>query len=75
MRVYAIHRPSNVLWEFKSLRELVVEDRKFHKTGTNELYEHVSATVAHRWVKNGWTHNTGLYLENGRIRYARAENN
>lgn len=33
-------------------------------------YRRVDATYAHDWVKRGYIHETGLYTEDGRIRYA-----
>lgn len=33
----------------------------------------VTAQEAHRWVKNDFPHETGLYVENNRIRYAGVE--
>lgn len=33
-------------------------------------YSRVNTDTAHRWVKDGKEHETGLYVEDGRIRYA-----
>ena len=37
----------------------------------NHKFEVVTGRCAHRWVKRGWHHSTPLYIDNGRIRYAR----
>lgn len=34
-------------------------------------YNHISGTEAHRYVKNGGHHETPLWVDAGRIRYAR----
>ena len=34
-------------------------------------FEVVSGKNAHKWVRAGFIHTTPLYVENGRIRYAR----
>lgn len=35
-------------------------------------YDRVSPEYAHRWVKNGGVHETGLWVDNGKVRYARS---
>lgn len=35
------------------------------------LYERVDGAYAHRWVRCGHIHETPLYIDQGRIRYAR----
>jgi hypothetical protein len=37
----------------------------------NHTFTVVSGTQAHRWVRNGHPHSTPLYIDQGRIRYAR----
>jgi len=37
----------------------------------NDHFEVISGLRAHHWVKNGWPHSTPLYVDQGRIRYAR----
>lgn len=39
----------------------------------NHHFEVVSGLAAHRWVRDGLPHSTPLYVDNGRIRYARDE--
>ena len=34
------------------------------------LYRRVDAATAHRHVKRGYTHATGLWIDDGRIRYS-----
>lgn len=34
-------------------------------------FEVISGFRAHHWVRNGWPHSTPLWVDNGRIRYAR----
>jgi hypothetical protein len=35
-------------------------------------YDRVSPEYAHRWVKSGGHHETGLWVDNGKVRYARS---
>jgi len=39
--------------------------------GTGPGVQQVSAEEARRWVRAGFDHETGLYLDGNRIRYAR----
>ena len=39
----------------------------------NVTYERVPAYVAHRHVRGDGIHSTGLWIDNGRIRYAKEE--
>lgn len=41
-------------------------------TVAGEWYERVSGTFAHRWVRKGLTHETGLWIDDsGRVRNSR----
>ena len=35
-------------------------------------YDRVSPEYARQWVKNGGHHETGLWVDNGKVRYARS---
>jgi hypothetical protein len=37
----------------------------------NHAFEVISGKRAHQWVRHGHPHSTPLYLDQGRIRYAR----
>jgi hypothetical protein len=41
--------------------------------GRHDRVSRVTAATAHRWVKDGNIHSTGLYVDQGRIRKARGE--
>ena len=41
------------------------------KAYPNHRFEVVTGIYAHRWVKKGYPHSTPLYIDQGRIRYAR----
>lgn len=41
------------------------------KAYPNHKFEVIGGQRAHHWVRKGWPHSTPLYIENGRIRYAR----
>jgi hypothetical protein len=45
-----------------------VEQADISKVG----YDRVSPEYAHKWVKNGGHHETGLWVDNGKVRYARS---
>jgi hypothetical protein len=56
------------------LHELDKEGLKLAKLAyPQHHFEVVSGATAHRWVRDGLPHSTPLYVENGRIRYARDE--
>lgn len=60
-----------VLVEFKSRKEM--EDANRLLVSTKRCYRETDRHTAHAWVRNDRVHETGLYLDSGRIRYARSE--
>jgi len=66
--IYAVDDPRSMLVEFKSMRALDIANS--HQSTHMRRYRPVSAEYAHNWVKKGYTHETGLYLDGGRVRYA-----
>ena len=70
--IYAIRErgDSQMLVEFKSRKAMdaqnTLESKTYHRPVTREY--------AHKWVKADNPHETGLYLDDGRIKYAREGN-
>jgi hypothetical protein len=63
---------SHVHWSSQQLHELDKKGLKFAKLAyPNHAFTVVSGRFAHRWVRDGGHHSTPLYLDQGRIRYAR----
>lgn len=63
LRVHASR--GDCLVEFASTKEL--------DKAQGGQYRRVPASYAHQWVKQGGHHETGLWTDNGRIRYAAAD--
>lgn len=62
--IYAIRQNGN-------MRTLVeIPSRKHLKPDM----EHVRPSYAHKWVRDGKLHETGLFMHEGRIRYAPPQN-
>jgi len=66
-----------ILWEMTA-KELFTARRKavFEDAGLGDpthTYERASGSEAHEHVRRGGTHNTGLYMDGNRIRYAKGE--
>lgn len=57
-----------ILIECKSMREM------FHlqEENTDKAYWYFHPSRAHNWVKHGNPHETGLWIDNGKVRYAKA---
>jgi hypothetical protein len=55
----------DTLVEFKSRKEMDSQN--------GGQYRAVTADYAHTWVKRGGHHETGLYVDEGRVRYAPAD--
>ncbi|MGO7561806.1 hypothetical protein ACC754_20505 [Rhizobium johnstonii] len=66
---YALRRRAGsdrqILVEFKGKRAL----QAANTTGEN-VFSIVCADAAHTWVRQGNEHETGLYIDNGLLRYA-----
>lgn len=56
------------LWEMTA-KEFAAQVDEFMPTLS--AWERVHFTLAHAWVKQGGHHMTNLYVDDGRIRYAR----
>jgi len=54
----------------QQLFEMTAKELKAAEQTHNVTHTPVSAAFAHRWVRNGGTHNTGLWLDDNRIRKA-----
>lgn len=54
----------------KEYRE-VADEKDTDEEDAAPAYEPVHWTSAHEWVKRGGHHSTPLYIDEGRIRYAR----
>jgi hypothetical protein len=70
--IYAVLRRNgrHTLAEFKSPKDLL--ETALANGKTIESYERVHPSYAHQWVRNGREHETGLYVDGGKVRYARA---
>jgi hypothetical protein len=60
-----------------SLHQMSAAEAKYETArecdaGTGVYYKRVSGAEAHAWVRRGEVHSTPLYLDEGRIRYARS---
>lgn len=66
---------TRMLFEFKNSKELDEENANIFKGfGSNqELYRRVDPQFARNWVKRGYPHSTGLYVDGHNVRYASAE--
>ena len=63
---------SHIHWSSQQLHELDKKGLKLAKRAyPNHHFTVVSGRYAHDWVRNGWRHSTPLYVDQGRIRYAR----
>lgn len=76
--IYAFRegKHSRALVEFRSRKELDDTNAANAAQGGAEppfTYRPASREEAHRWVRQGNTHETGLWLDGGRIRYAPAD--
>lgn len=74
---YAIDRRRNMLVEFKSEKSLNAAQYVVPMTSEDEggykCFKPIHYTTAHKWVKDGYNHETGLYIDDGRIRYAKED--
>lgn len=74
MPVYAIDQKREMLVEFKTEKELNKAQHTVTDTeGGYKRYKPLHYTAAHNWVKRGYIHETGLYIDEGRIRYAKED--
>lgn len=66
--IYAIRQAASrqTLVEMKSVKALDATD-------DGNIYTPVAAWWARDWVKGGGEHETGLYIEDGKVRYAPPE--
>lgn len=71
-RIYCIRsgRYSQQLVEFDTVKEMRDTAEAWAPDFT---FRRVPAATAHDWVRKGRTHMTGLWLDDGRIRYAPAD--
>lgn len=70
--IYAVRKRNalHTLVEFPN--EKAMADENVACAGLFTTYDRVRASYAHQWVRNGREHETGLYLDEGRVRYAKA---
>jgi len=77
MPVYAIDQKRDMLVEFKSEKALEKAQYTVPMTSADEggykRFKPLHYTAAHNWVKRGYIHETGLYIDDGRIRYAKED--
>lgn len=66
---------SRRLVEFRSQKELddtnAANEAKDGGAPPPFVYRRISREEAHQWVRRGNIHETGLYIDRGRIRYAK----
>lgn len=70
--IYAIRRGiygEKTLLEFKSIKEM----KDIDLNDPINTYNKCSNIVAHKWVREGHPHETGLWLDGTKIRYARPQ--
>ena len=74
-RYYLRHYPHGnaMLMEMtdKEYREVEAEEIDYGEGDTAPKYEPIHWTRAHQWVKDDYPHETPLYIDDGRIKYAR----
>jgi hypothetical protein len=76
--IYAIDQRRDMLVEFRSEKAMEQANRFVYESdddGGNGfwLYKAIHRTTAHKWVRDGYNHETGLYIDDGRIRYAKED--
>lgn len=71
--IYAFIESANnrELVEFDSARQLA--EYNSINEGSGIVARACGADVARNWVRKGWKHSTGLWLDNGKLRYAAAD--
>lgn len=73
--IYAIDTRRDMLTEFKSEKAMKEAQGYWSESGRGIgptlLYKPVHRTTAHDWVKKGYPHETGLWIDGGKIRYAK----
>lgn len=64
--IYAIREANGrkTLVEFSSRQDL-------REAQDSAVVTYVASERAHRWVRDGLEHETGLWLDNGKLRYAK----
>jgi len=69
VKVYTRH---NGNWEPTFVEEMTPRQFKVAKHRfRNRLHLVISGAEAHQWVRKGGVHGTPLYVDQGRVRYAR----
>lgn len=76
--IYAIrdNNAGRVLVEFASMKQLEAKQAESfarQKPPFKTTYRPVRSWEAREWVKAGGIHETGLFVEDGKVRYAEAE--
>jgi hypothetical protein len=75
--IYAIDQRRDMLVEFKSEKALDAINEKVYDSEIDDwymLYKAIHRTTAHKWVRDGYNHETGLFIDyDGRIRYAKED--
>ena len=69
VKVYTRH---NGNWDATFVEEMTAKELKQAKRKyPNRLHLVISGAEAHQWVRKGGVHGTPLYVDHGRVRYAR----
>lgn len=70
--IYAIRlrRGRQTLVEMESLDDIKQENERTNMGQGDASYMLMNGRGAHRWVRDGREHETGLFIEKGRMRYA-----
>jgi hypothetical protein len=77
--IYAFDRRREMLVEFKSEKAFNAANREIPASEDEYgngywLYKAIHRTTAHKWVRDGYQHETGLFVDyDGRIRYAKED--
>lgn len=67
--IFALDNRNRELVEFNSISEM-----KSANVGQDDHYSLMSTEAAHKWVTDGRTHNTGLFINmDGKVEYAEAQ--